>query len=262
MACTTSVTQRVMPHGRVFIGDASQAGEVLLSEVASLSLTISAEFAEDYGGDGKTLVRVARVPSRITRAGATVAKAITAANLSRFFVAASSTQTTAAVAVTDESINAGAALVAGAWYQLGVTAGRPSGIRNVGSVALRYGVAGGSTATLTDDYLLDTTLARLQVVAGGDLDGTAAVLADYTPVASTWERVATASDLSPAEVTLRYIADNLSGTNRDLYCPCVSMVPTGDLIWVSEARDGVQQLGFELAFLGDVYIDGRPVPVV
>jgi hypothetical protein len=260
MACTTSTTTRVMPHGQLYIGDASAAGEILLSEVDSLSVNISAEFAEDYGGDGKVLTRVARVPSRITRGGSTVAKSITAANLARFFVGAESTQTTAATPVAGESINAGDALVGGAWYQLGVSATRPSGVRNVGSVTIDYG-SGPTEADIDDDYVLDATLGRFQVVAGGALDGAEDVTADYTPVASTWERIATASDLYPAEVTLRFVADNLSGTNRDLYCPCVSMVPTGDLIWRSPQRDGVQELGFELAFLGEVYIDGRPVAV-
>jgi hypothetical protein len=131
-------------------------------------------------------------------------------------------------------------------------------VRNIGSVTIDYG-AGPSEATVDTDYVLDATLGRFQVVAGGALDGAEDVTVDYTPVASTWERIATASDLYPAEVTLRFVADNLSGTNRDLYCPCVSMVPTGDLIWRSPQRDGVQELGFEMAFLGEVYIDGRPV---
>jgi len=260
MACTTSTTTRVMPHGQLYIGDASAAGEILLSEVDSLSLSIAAEFSEDYGGDGKVLTRVARVANRITRSGATIAKSITAANLARFFVGATSTQTTAAVAVVAEPVNAGAALVGGAWYQLGATAERPSGVRNVGAVTIDYGEVP-TEADVGDDYVLDATLGRFQVVVGGALDGAEDVTVDYTPVASNWERVATAADLYPAEVTLRFVADNLSGTNRDLYCPCVSMVPTGDLIWRSPARDGVQELGFELAFLGEVYIDGRPVAI-
>lgn len=258
MSCKTTTTKKVLPAGKLFIGPADGSGEVLFAQVDSLTTSVATEMFEEYGGDGQLAELQIRKPTRVTRTGACTGKAITADNLARFFVANASTLTSTATPVVGESINAAAALVGGAWYQLGETTARPSGIRNVGSVTIKSD-SGATTHVAGTAYVLDATLARFQVVAGGTLDGEAAVTADYTPVASTWEHIETTDDLSATDVRLRWVADNLEGDNRDLFCGCVNMTPSGDLQWKSAERNEVQALSFELSFLGPVYIDGRPV---
>ena len=258
MACKTTTHNKTLPAGRLYIGPADGTGEVLFAQVDSLSTTVAVETFEEFGGDGQLAELQIRKPTRVTRTGKTTGKAITKDNLARFFIAEVLDETSAATPVVAEPINAGAALVGGAWYQLGETAGRPSGIRNVGSVTIKS-ASGATTHALTTDYLLDPVLARFQVVAGGGLDGTVGVTAGYTPVASTWEHIETTDDLSATDVRLRWVADNLEGDNRDLFCACVSLIPSGDLQWKSAERNEVQALGFELAFLDTVYLDGRPV---
>jgi hypothetical protein len=259
VSCEGVTSNKVLPAGSIYIGPADGSEEYLFAEVDSLGTTIKTEFFEEYGGSGDLLQLQMRAPTKVTRTGSLTGKSIVPRDLARYFIGAASSITTTATPVVDESIQAGAALIGGAWYQLGETSGRPSGVRNVGSVAIAYGAVP-TTATLNTDYILDATLARFQVVEGGDLDGAEDVVVDYTPTASTWEHIATSADLAPANVRLRWIARNLGGSvNRDLFCPCVSMVPTGDLIWASAERNKVQALGFDLAFLGQIYIDGRPV---
>lgn len=260
MGCKTTNHQKTLPAGKLYIGPADGSRETLFAQVDSLTTNTAVEIFEEYGGDGQLAELQVRKPTRVTRTGKTVGKAITAENLARWFVAAKSDLSTDATPVVAESIDAGAALVAGAWYQLGETVARPSGTRNVGSVAIKS-ASGATTHTLTTDYILDATLARFQIVAGGGLDGTAGVTADYTPVASSWEHIESIDDLTGTDVRFRWTADNLEGPNQDLFCPCVSMTPSGDLQWKSAQRIEVQALTFDFAFLGPVYIDGRPVEI-
>lgn len=147
------------------------------------------------------------------------------------------------------------------WIQLGTSTTNPSGVRDVGSVAVDDDVATGGYVADTD-YYLDATLARIQVLAGGGLVGKN-LRVNYTPGTTSRKRL-TADDLTTKTVSVRFIANNSKGSNKDWYFPKVTLTPNGENSVKGDPESPSWQ---ELSWTGKVgkidgqapfYIDGRP----
>lgn len=111
----------------------------------------------------------------------------------------------------------------GRWYQLGVTADSPQGVRGIGSVAIS-GVADGDEA---DNFKVETATGRIyihsdapDIVEGSDIDIT------YGVNAATEEVVISKGETIEGE--MQFIANNPKGANRDYYWPYVRLTPDGD----------------------------------
>jgi hypothetical protein len=177
-------------------------------------------------------------------------------NLALFVSGSQETQTQAAGSVTNEVHT----VTPGRIYQLGSSALAPAGVRNITTVVVTN-AAGTTTYALDTDYVLDLDMGRLQILPGSTIPAGTVVHVDYATTAKSWSRVKSGAT---AEVSgsLRVIADNASGTNRDWYMPKVTLTPSGDIPIIQEGTDfTTMEFGVEVlksANLEALYIDGRP----
>jgi len=256
----------VLPSGLLlfdpFDANGNPTGEIELANSDVFSVNIANEKHEEYGGDGKVADKLLEFTTRINRGGNIEAKNITASGLELFLQATAGIKTTSAASEVAQPINGGNGVKQGRRYQLGViAASRPSGVRDVSNVAIK---TGGTTHTLNTDYVLDATMAWIYIVPGGGIADDTVITSDFDTLARSWEEIAT-DDLGAREGALRWIADNTSGVNRDLFAPRAVLNPSGDLSFKSAERNEVQKISFEVAFLKPddgirtaIYLNGRP----
>lgn len=251
----------VLGAGRVYFDEkdanGNLTGERYLAETPDFSLTIESEKLEEYSSDGPTAEKLLDITKSVNRKGACTVKDISGENLAMFIMGDLGSLNTSAAPVLADPVNGGQAVKADRWYQLGVDATHPAGLRGLTGVVIKDGA---TDLVLGDDYTLDAETGRIQVVSGGAAVGKV-LTADFNTTAVSWESI-TSNDLGAKTGAVRWVSDNTSGENRDAYLPDVVMSPSGDFQWKS--RDTVQTLGFEIGIQkpsdgrAAVYIDGRP----
>lgn len=254
----------VLGAGAVFFDefDASGnlTGERYLAETPGFSLTVTSENLEDFSSDGPIAEKHLDVAIRVARDAALTLKDMSAANFAMFIIGDLSTKSTASGSETGTAINGGNGVKQGHWYQLGVSTTLPTGVRDITNVVIKDGVP--TTYDLTDDYEVDLDLGRIYIVPGGGIADDTVLLADFDRTAASWEQV-TSNDLGAKTGALRFVANNTSGANKDLYLPSIVLRPDGEFAFKS--RDTVQQMGFAIGINnpGDgraaVYLNGRAV---
>lgn len=262
MAITYSSSNKVLGAGRIFLDvlgadGVTYDGERYLGDTPGFTVSIATDKVEDYTSDGALAEKDVNVTTKVTRTGKITCKNVDAANLALFVMGSAGSKTQAATPVADEAING---VKKGRFYQLGVTAGNPTGVRNV-SVTAVTGPGGTPVYVAGTDYDADPVAARIYIKPGGGIADASNLLVDYTPVAGTREQIST--DSTGARFgRLRFIADNTVGVNRDLFGPRVQISPSGDLPFKS--RDAIMQMEFDVEFLAPtdgsaaLYLDGRP----
>lgn len=251
----------VLGSGRVFFdkfdANGDPTGELYMAETPGFELTVSPESTEIFSDDGPVAESLINVTKSVSRNFAITTKNITDQSLALFLIATAGSQTTSAGAETATAINGGKGVKQGHWYQLGVSAGRPTGVRAITTVAIKEGV---TAKTVDTDYVLDAALGRIYIVPGGGIDEGDILTADFTRTAVSWTEVAS-NDLGAAKGALRYVADNTAGENRDLYVPSCVLEPNGTAAFKS--RDTAQTLGFTVKVQkpsdgrSSVYVNGR-----
>lgn len=230
-------------------------GERYLGNTTEFNITIESENLDHFDSDNGIRVKDESVVLEITRSGSLITDSISKENQALFFLGDVSTVTQVATPVVDEQIND---VKLGYFYQIGKTTGNPQGAR--GMTAVTVTKAPSTALVLNTDYTLDAALGRIQiletsvtVVDGDDL------LVDYTPTANSRVRVAT-SNLASLTGSLRFIAKNPKGNQRDFYIPNVTLRPEGDY---ALKGDDWQAMGFAVEIgqntgQSAIYIDGRP----
>lgn len=233
-------------------------GERYLGNTPSAELAIEPQKLDHYDADTNEVSKDFTFATRVDRTMTLTADEVSAENLALFFGATTATVTQTATPVVAEVI---ADVQQGRYYQLGQTSGNPSGVRGVGSVAVRVGA---TTKTVTTDYLVDATRGRIYIVPGGGIANLDDIEVDYTPVANSRTRLATGAGATVAG-RLRFLANNLSGANRDYYFPSVTVTPSGTLQLKGGGENPtVGTLGFAIDILKPanaqaIYIDGQAV---
>lgn len=196
-------------------------GERYLGNTPNGELTISPEKLDHYDADANTVAKDFSYATKVDRSLAMTLDEVSEENLALFFGAAISAITQVATPVVGFAIND---VKKGRYYQLGQNSGNPTGVRNVSAVAVKKGA---TTLVLGTDYLLDAARARIYILPTSvtvlDNDD---LTADYTPAANSRNRLATGAGAT-VEGRLRFLANNVSGTNRDYYFPSVSITPSG-----------------------------------
>lgn len=245
----------VLGSGRIFFDDGT--GELYLAETPGFELTVSPESIEIMSDDGPVAETLVNVSTKTTRNFKLSTKNIIAEALGMFLGADVASKTTAVASVTGKAINGGVAVEGGKWYQLGVDATHPAGIRAIGTVAIK--TAPSTTHVENTDYILDAALGRIYIVPGGGADGDI-ITSDYATTAVSWEQISTNDD-GPKRGALRYIADNTAGENRDVFIPVCVMEPDGTAQFKN--RSEAQSLGFNVKVekptdgRESIYINGR-----
>lgn len=252
----------VLPAGYCFFdeeqADGSFLGELYFAETPGFSLNIATESTNVKTDDGPIAEDLIDKVTSVTRSFDLKVKGISGDVWAAFIMATLGSKSTTAGAVTGDEINEGVALLGGRWYQLGVSASYPSGLRGLESVAIKTG----ATAHVLDtDYKLDAETGRIYVIPDGGCDG-AICTADFSKTAVSWEHIAS-HDLGPKKGRFRYLAANADGLNRDLFCKSVVLAPNGAL--ELKGRTNPQIAGFTVKVqkpadgTAPVILNGRPL---
>lgn len=144
-------------------------------------------------------------------------------------------------------------------YQLGETAGQPSGARSVTNVAVSLTSTPATIYVAGTDYTVDAELGMITILEGGSIADAAGLTVEFDQTAHTRSQVI-ASD-TEAQGALKYISYNPIGQRLDYYFPWIKVRPNGDISLISEEWMTIP-LSIEALYLGDLslcYLDGRPL---
>lgn len=263
MALKYETNQYVIPRGRVFFNlqraDGTFAGEYPFGNCPGVSLTIDTEKADHYSSETGLAQKDAAVVVRIDRTGSLTCDNFSPQNFARWLSGTAARVTQAATPVVGEEIT----VSPGYFYQLGATPSKPLGVRNVTGVAVNN-EAGTTPYEAGVDYEVDLPTGRIQILAGGAIAENTKVKVNYTPVAGSYDAVKSGGS-SELTGSLRIVSDNAIGGNRDVFCPLVTLTPSGDLPLIAEGNStDFAQMEFGLEVLKSanaeaIYVDGRPV---
>ena len=234
-----SAPEFVLGSGQVFFArlvNGVLGPERLIQETPSLSYATKVTTKVEKSSDGPIATPAASAPTEVERSGKFTCKDMAAYNLALHALGQTSTITTAVTAVTDDPVGGGVALVADAYYQLGLAARPHVGVRAITNLVLS---TGSTDYAIGDDYTVDLATGRIYIPLGS---GAAAhiVTADYNTSVATWEQSESGDE--PVRGALRFIANNSVGPNKDRYWPAVLLYPDGDV--ELKSRDKYSELGF------------------
>lgn len=233
------------------------SGERYLGNTPEFVTNSTSEDLDHFSSEGGVRTKDDSVQLQLDRAGSFITDNISADNVALFFLGEASTLTQAAATGVIEVVQG---VGRGRFIQLGVTAANPAGVRNVSNVVLATGAGFTTTVAQSGNYQVDEELGRVYIEANAPgIDGVD-VQFTYDTAASTRSRVVSGSQAIYG--SLRFVADNPKGENRDYFYPYVKLSPDGDY---NLKGDEWQQIGFTFEVLKKasnveaVYVDGRAV---
>lgn len=230
------------------------SGERYFGNTPGFSTSSSSENLDHFSSDGGLKVKDESVQLSLDRTATMSCDNISDENLALFLQGATSTITQAAATGVSETLT----VQKGNHYQLGVSAALPAGVRSVASVAITIGA---TPVVQAGNYTVDLVLGRIYIedAAPGIVNG-AALIITYNVAAGT--RQQTISGNTTIYGSMRLVADNPKGANKDFYFPYVKLQPDGDFELKS---DTWQTINFAVEILkkadtvSAIYVDGRPV---
>lgn len=233
----------VLPKGRVWFsrfkaGTRIPEGFRAVGNAPEFNITIESETLDHYSSESGVQEKDASITLRTNRSGTLTVDNVNNDNLALFFLGTKSTITVTGETVTDESITN---VKLGMAYQLGRTLANPTGARNI----TYPGVAGppdttfvvtnddGSTTYVADtDYTLNAELGMLTILETGNIVDDSEILVTYTNEDYTHTQAISGSDA--VEGSIKFVADNATGENRDVELPYVKISPNGDFPLIAE----------------------------
>lgn len=231
-------------------------GERYIGNTPEFSTTSESEDLEHFDSDGGVRTKDASVQLTLNRSGSMVCDNIDGENVALYFLGQATTLVqAAATGIIDNFVAAKQKRM----YQLGVTTGNPSGVRNVTNVVVTTGAGFATVVTASGNYQVDEVRGRIYIEDGSVIDDED-IRVTFDVSASNRERIVSGS--SSVYGSLRFIADNPTGPNRDYFLPYVKLAPDGDY---SLKGDEWQQMGFTFEILKKasnveaMYIDNQPV---
>jgi len=256
----TVTTNLVLGAGYVYFDPEDSAGDLTgekyWPETCSLTLNVTTEKTEIDSCDTPVAETLVSLVKKVTRGGQVSTKSMDDDSFVRFVQGESETVTQTATPVAAEDITAAQQ---GRYYQLGASTSNPTGVKNVTAVGVEPD-GGGTPYTVTTDYVVNADEGRIYIVVGGGIADDTDIEVDYTPVANSRVRVKSAGS-GAIRGALRFVADNTTGDNREVYIPQCELAPNGDLAF--KDRDNAMTAVFDLNILTrdgyeQVYVDGVP----
>ena len=234
-------------------------GEFYIGNTPSLTYSSDEERQEHYSADEAARDKDASIVIRSDVTIGFTTDDIQPENMAMLFKGDAATLATASDTDVEETITVNR----GRWYQLGVDASNPSGLREITVSSVTddevspVAIPGGDGGV---NYELDEALGRIYIKedATGIADGDDIIIT-YDVAASS--RTIIINEGDQVKGALRYIADNTTGENRDHYWPLVEISPDGDYEFKGDDWN-------EMSFSGEVlksgtlakhYVDGRAV---
>ena len=234
-------------------------GEYYIGNTTSLTASFDETREEHYSSDEKERSKDASVVTQSDQTVGFTTDDIQPENLALLWKGTAELLAVAAVTSTPETLE----VRKGRWYQLGADVTTPTGARAVTITSVTDdastpvvipGGAGGA------NYDVDLALGRIFIKEDApDINDGDSIIVTYTAAAHT--RTVIISKGETIRGSLRYIADNTAGENRDDFWPLVEMSPDGDYEFKNDSWS-------EMSFTGEVlkregyekhYVDGRAV---
>lgn len=241
-------------------GEAPSAiGELYFGNTPEVNLTIEEEKLDHYSAESGIREKDDSISLEVNRTGTFTTDNISPENLALFFFGTASTLSVTGDTVTNEAINA---VQQGYYYQLGVSAATPSGVRSVdpdSTLVVQDDQSSPATFVEDTDFSIDAATGRIYIIPGGGIADDTNLVIDYVYNTHTRDRIVSGG--TAVSGALRYIADNPKGTNRDMYAPYVQISPNGDFALKGDEWS-VIPFNLEILKIADyeaLYIDGRPV---
>ena len=232
-------------------------GERYFGNTPEFSLTSESEDLEHFDSDSGVKVKDASVQLSQSRSGSFTCDNIDSENVALMFLGSATTLTQAAAPGVVEVFTTAKR---GRFIQLGVSVANPSGVRKVANVVVKKGGAPWSTTvTMAGNYEVDEARGRIYIEADAPAINAEDIQVTYDIQANTRDRIVSGSNSIYG--SLRYVADNPTGENKDFFMPYVKISPDGDY---ALKGDEWQTMGFSFEVLKKasnveaVYIDGQP----
>lgn len=266
----------VLGKGRLYFnqfkpGSNVGMGERYLGNTPEFSATNDTETLDHFSAEGGLREKDESVLLEISSSGSFTCDNISAENVALFFLG--ETMTKSAVSVTGQR-EVFTGWKRGTTLQLGTTDALPTGVRKVSNVKVGIaasgtnvnlsqeieGQAGVTILTATGNYELDGELGRLYLEpTSNQITGDIKLVVQFDVAAQSRDMIVSSNQ--QVQGSLRFIADNPVGENKDYFFPKVTLNPDGDY---ALKGDDWQSMGFAFEALKlpgrqRVYVDVRAV---
>ncbi len=257
------VQEQTIGRGKVYLAAMPDENTVgadfrYVGNTTSFKFNSEAETIDHYSSDSSIKLKDKSVILGVDYATEMVTDNMNSDNVAMFFLADKGSLVQSVVASSIETL---VSILNGRSYQLGVTANAPTGLMGIDPTGFLVKVSPAG-ASLVDgvDYVMDLTSGVIHFLEGSILavDG-ASIDVTYAVLGTTRDTII--SGESQINVSLKYIADNPSGANRNWYLPKTLISPTGDF----ELKSGSdwQTMTFNMEALklegyGIAYANGMP----
>ena len=246
-------------------------GERYLGNTPEYSLTNDVETLDHFNSDRGLREKDESVLLEISSSGSMNCDNISGENVALFFLGNLLTKSSTSVTAQKEVFTS---WKRGLTLQLGTTDTTPTGVRKVSNVKVGK-AASGATLNLTGDisaipgvtivdaagnYEVDLELGRLYLEpTSTEINGGIKLVVQFDVAAQSREMVISSNDV--VQGSLRFVAHNAKGENKDYFFPKVTLSPDGDY---NLKGDDWQSMGFTFEALKlqgreRVYIDIRAV---
>lgn len=249
----------VIGKGRLYFdpfvpGTTRGSGELYFGNTPELTTTADAETLDHYDADSGLNIKDESITIENNLTGAFVTDNISPPNVAMFFSGSSAPVVQLAQTNKSESF---AKVTRNRSYQLGASDTTPTGVRHVNNVVIQKD--GQPLANVGQNVEIDLEKGRIYIEANApDIADGDTLSVSYDIEASTRTVIIGRGD--EIRGSLRFIANNPVGSNKDYYWPYVKLTPNGDY-----ALKGSEwmQLGFsfevlKLAGRERVYAETQP----
>lgn len=233
----------IVGAGRLYFAEETSpgvyAGERYLGDSPGFTISASPEQVEVWSSDTELAEKIVSVTTQITRTASITLNEASLANLALFIVGDVSDETQTSAAATTEVF---ASVEEGLHYQLGIDDDHPAGVQSITLNEISDGAA--TTYVEGTDYEVDEAQGRIYIIPGGSI-GSGPITVDYDVAAGTRERAVSAS-VATKRGRIRYIANNTTGTQRNVLIPLADVRPDGELAMKSRSESVTIGLSLEI----------------
>lgn len=249
----------VLGRGKLYFdrfasGTENTTGERYIGNTPEFSLSVETEEIEHFSSEEGLQIKDESVTLRVDYAATFVTDNIDLDNIAAFFFGDKQITTESAATDDTETLT----VLQGMYYQLGISAANPVGLRQLTIDTVEDSGGGGTTYVEGVDYEVDNDLGRLYILPGGNIADDTELDITYDVAAHTHDLVISGSNV--IQGAMRFIAFNGVGKQTDFYMPKVTLRPNGEM---ALKGDDWQQFGFNVEVLKkgtlqNIYADGRP----
>ncbi|ERP95693.1 hypothetical protein Q669_29430 [Labrenzia sp. C1B10] len=210
-------------------GTREPGGYRYIGNTPEFNATVENEELPHYNSDHGIREKDESISLQTDRSATFITDHISPENIALFFLGSSALTTIVAATVDDEEIDG---VIPGLSYSLGQTPANPLGAGLLeaytpGTANIIVTNEAGDTTYVEDtDYKITMTLGFLEVLSGGSIASGSKIKVSYKIASGSQTRIISGSQ--PIEGSMKFIADNPAGKNRDWLMPWVKLTPNGD----------------------------------